>query len=266
MSSQKDSENTWDDPVDTEHLSAKSLGGFVQENSFPDTIRSSSEDYEASSSSEAGSSDIHALADLGLSFGSPDNASPPKQMRFPLEEPNPVNNRLDHEGIDAERPFNRWMKHLHKKNKDNQRRMTINGPLNGLENGPSSSPTRLARFRHQKSSSESSSGFVTAIKSASISLASLSIAPPSKRTGVSSHHNRTEISSRTSQIGRRSEDNSFIARSAVVDQGVTARLLQRRHVLEELITTEENYVADVKFLQHVSLFLHEIHLIELFNN
>ncbi|KAH8603061.1 hypothetical protein B0O99DRAFT_499004 [Bisporella sp. PMI_857] len=171
-------------------------------------------------------------------------------MRFPLEEPNPVNNRLDHEGIDAERPFNRWMKHLHKKNKDNQRRMTINGPLNGLENGPSSSPTRLARFRHQKSSSESSSGFVTAIKSASISLASLSIAPPSKRTGVSSHHNRTEISSRTSQIGRRSEDNSFIARSAVVDQGVTARLLQRRHVLEELITTEENYVADVKFLQH----------------
>jgi hypothetical protein len=38
-----------------------------------------------------------------------------------------------------------------------------------------------------------------------------------------------------------------------MDQAVTNRLLQRRRVLEELIMTEESYVADVKFLMNVRL-------------
>jgi hypothetical protein len=68
---------------------------------------------------------------------------------------------------------------------------------------------------------------------------------------VSSRHQRTDLSSKASNVGRLSEDSSFISRGHVNDQAVTNRLLQRRRILEELITTEESYVADIKFLMNV---------------
>lgn len=85
-----------------------------------------------------------------------------------------------------------------------------------------------------------------------ISLASFSIAPLSRRTGVSSRHQRTDRSSKASNIGRFSEDSSYIARNIAIDQAVTGRSLQRRRVLEEIISTEESYLGDVKFLMNVS--------------
>ena len=114
------------------------------------------------------------------------------------------------------------------------------------------SPGTQRRSNHKKSSSGSSFGFVTAVKSASISLASFSVAPGSGRTGVSSRHQRADRSSKASNVGRLSEDGTFMARGLVMDQAALNRLLQRRRVLEEIISTEEVYLADVKFLMNVS--------------
>jgi hypothetical protein len=90
---------------------------------------------------------------------------------------------------------------------------------------------------------------VTAVKSASISLASFSVVQRSRRTGVSSRQQRTD---RSSNIGRLSEDSSYFARATLIDQAAINRLIQRRRVIEEIINTEEGYVADIKFLMNVS--------------
>lgn len=206
-----------------------------------------SQTSDVSISAETASGDLQTLVNLGLSFETTNNQSTPKPRTIVLSD---SESEVDTEvpirtTLEAKPQFNRWMRNIQK------RRRTINGPMDTPEKSFIDISVRPNKTRHQKSLSESSSGFVTAVKSASISLASFSVAPPSKRTGVSSRQNKTDVSSRASNAGRQSEDNSFIARSAVVDQGVTNRLLQRRHVLEELIATEENYVADVKFLQNV---------------
>ena len=196
----------------------------------------------------AAPNDLQTLVNLGLSFGTLDKLGSPKPRKILLSDSgSEVNAEVSEEtNLEAKPQFNRWMRNIQK------RRMTVNGPMDKSEKSFIEVSGRPNKTRHQKSSSESSSAFVTAVKSASISLASFSIAPTSKRTGTSSRQNKTNISSKASNVGRQSEDNSLIARTAVVDQGVTNRLLQRRHVLEELIATEENYVADVKFLQNVS--------------
>jgi hypothetical protein len=148
-------------------------------------------------------------------------------------------------------PFNKWMKNLQKR--ATGKRKTVSCDLDGstLERELFDSPSFQRRSTHKKSSSGSSSGFVTTVKSATVSLASISIAPRSRRTGVSSRHQGTDRSSKASNVGRLSEDSSYIARGIVVDQAVGNRLLQRRRLLEEIISTEESYVADVKFLMNV---------------
>ena len=189
---------------------------------------------------------------LGLSFNVDDTqlADATNRARFSLEDTEPVGNRSL--PLDSDRPFNKWMKGLQKR--ATQRRKTVSCDIDAsaLERELFDSPAARSTARHKKSSSGSSFGFVTAVKSASISLASFSVAPRSRRTGVSSRHHRTDPSNKASNVGRLSEDSSYIARGIVVDQAVMNRLLQRRRVLEEIINTEESYVADVKFLMNVS--------------
>jgi hypothetical protein len=193
------------------------------------------------------------IAALGLSFKADDSVveSPPtpKRDRFFLEDLQ-TDDDLQHP-LDSRLPFNKWVKSIQRR--ATQRRKTVSCELggSGWEGQPFDSPAREKRFRHKKSSSGSSSAFVTAVKSASISIASFSVAPRSRKTGTPSYHQRNDRSSKASNMGRRSEDSSYTARGIIVDQAVTNRLLQRRRVLEEIITTEESYVADVKFLMNV---------------
>jgi len=232
----------------TEVPLSKPVLKVVNDSEYNKLATITSQTSDVSVSSAAAPSDLQTLANLGLSFGTTDDQNDTKPRNIVLSDSDSEIGAEAHKQTNHEvKPeFNRWMRNIQK------RRMTVNGPMDKSEKSFIDASSRQGKSRHQKSSSESSSGFVTAIKSASISLASFSIAPPSKRTGVSSRQNKTDVSSRTSNTGRQSEDNSLIGRSAVVDQGVTNRLLQRRHVLEELISTEENYLADVKFLQNVS--------------
>ena len=154
----------------------------------------------------------------------------------------------------TDQPFSKWMKTLQRRGRV-QRRKTLSGEMDSvaLEKEFFESPGTRRRVDHKKSSSGSSFGFVTAVKSASISLASFSIAPRSRRTGMSSRYQRTDRSSKASNVGRLSEDSSYLARNAVIDQAVLTRSLHRRRVLEEIITTEESYLGDIKFLKNASI-------------
>ncbi|KAE9381477.1 hypothetical protein N431DRAFT_476300 [Stipitochalara longipes BDJ] len=220
---------------------------------FDDVDLNTDEKSSTSSDKGEGWNTLDNIAALGLSFNTEDSQAVGTPIRdlFSLDEA-VVNRSLPLEG---ERPFNKWMRSL--QSRGTQRRKTISCDMGSTVLDPdlfnTSGPQK--RSAHKKSSSGSSFGFVTAVKSASISLASFSIAPRSRRTGVSSRHQRTDRSSKASNVGRLSEDSSYIARGLVIDQAVTNRLLQRRRVLEEIISTEESYLADVRFLMNVYVTL-----------
>ncbi|KXH45538.1 RhoGEF domain-containing protein [Colletotrichum nymphaeae SA-01] len=164
----------------------------------------------------------------------------------------------DHEHSDSDTssrrgPFHKWMRTLHRRAK--QRAQPMNGdgalPWKLLDSADRSALSR--RARHRRSSSGSSFGFVAAVKSASVSLASGSaITRPRGNSRRSLAYSKTERSSRGSFTATRfSEDSCNAEWPAQVDPLATERALQRRRILEELISTEEGYIADVRFLMNV---------------
>jgi hypothetical protein len=216
---------------------------------FDDVDLNTNEKESMSSDKYEGWNTLDNIAALGLSFNAEDSQAggTPIRERFSLDEVF-VNRSLP---LESEKPFNKWMRSLQRRG--TQRRKTVSCDMGGTVLDPELFDTSGTQNRsaHKKSSSGSSFGFVTAVKSASISLASFSVAPRSRRTGFSSRQQRTDRSSKASNVGRLSEDSSYIARGIVIDQAVTNRLLQRRRVLEEVISTEESYLADVRFLMNV---------------
>ncbi|KFZ11915.1 hypothetical protein V501_04491 [Pseudogymnoascus sp. VKM F-4519 (FW-2642)] len=200
---------------------------------------------------------VDNITALGLAFGysnTPEQASPTKK-RFVLEELEPTH---EPPSIQSTRPpFEKWVKGFNKKAARRHRRAnSIAGT--GVSDSDYHSLQSKIRTRHglRKSVSGSSLGFVTAVKSASISLASFSIATKSRNRGRSSKHQKTDRSSRASNIGARtSEDSAYAARGIANDVAVTNRSIRRRRVLEEIISTEEGYFGDVKFLMNVYVTL-----------
>jgi hypothetical protein len=107
----------------------------------------------------------------------------------------------------------------------------------------------------RQSSSGSSFGFVEAVKTASASLASGSVFARSRRNSIRSSRaqTHTDRSSRRSLSSHRcSEDSCGLDKPQVLDKAAVERSLQRRRILEELISTEEGYIGDVRFLMNVS--------------
>ena len=159
-------------------------------------------------------------------------------------------------------PFKKWIKSLHRRAAQRpsvlKRHHHLRKPSLELSEDGSVAVSRYSRRR--TSSSGSSFGFVAAVKSASISLASVSSVARSKRIiGRSRGLSRTDRSSRASMsIARMSEDSAITDRTTRMDCAAKERSLQRRRVLEEIITTEEGYISDVRFLINVSnYFGHE---------
>jgi hypothetical protein len=191
------------------------------------------------------------IAALGLSFNG-ESLQPeqkPIRHRFSLEDVDSFANRSL--PVESEIPFKKWVSTIHRR--AGQRRKTVSCDTHdiSMKKDYLDSPRTQRKSEHKKSSSGSSFGFVSAMKSASISLASISIAPRSRRTAASSRNHKTDRSNNASYTARLSEDSSYLARGVVIDQAVTNRQLQRRRVLEEIISTEESYLADVKFLMNV---------------
>lgn len=195
---------------------------------------------------------VENIAVIGLSFNvdnSPQKYSPLTE-RFSLDDYEPKTLVSSHH-VPHHR-FHKWITNLQRRAV--QRRKTVSGGQDYIAPGRNvlHPDKEHGMSRHKKSSSGSSLGFVTAVKSASISLASFGVAPRSRKTGRSSRYQRTDHGSRASNAGIRfSEDSSCLAKGAVIDEAVNARSVQRRQVLEEIIRTEEGYVADVRFLLNV---------------
>ena len=104
--------------------------------------------------------------------------------------------------------------------------------------------SRSKSTRHSKSSSKSSSSIATAVKSATTSL----VIPHKKR---SSEVRRSQRSSIPNAANRLSLDSTQET-TRVVSEAAWDRARKRRSTLEELITSEESYVADLKVLVNVS--------------
>lgn len=119
--------------------------------------------------------------------------------------------------------------------------------LDDFESRPSS-PIRPHPSQHKHSGSNSSSiRFITAVRSATATLASVSIATMSRRN---SRWRRGQ--QRSSVVSGSEHRPSMDSYRSMIDEAAKQRSRKRREKLEELIRTEESYVADVKALANVS--------------
>lgn len=198
--------------------------------------------------------DLDRFAELGLTLDVEDDQYPVRVVglpRFSLDDDGDGGDSSHEE--EAARvakpvtPFHKWMKTLQRRA---QKPTTRNS--DGLpERFPSLPDDTTSSRGHRKSSSDSSFGYVADVRSASVSLAGSVLTRSRRNTARSSHYARTDRSSRASiSCGRCSEDSVHLERTTE-DPAVTERLLQRRRILEELISTEESYIGDVKFLMNV---------------
>lgn len=153
-------------------------------------------------------------------------------------------------------PFHRWMKTLRRRG---ARRHTATMEEILFDSSHmddfQQSLNKSNHFHRRLSSSGSSMGFVEAVKTASVSLASGSIFARSRRNSMRSSRTRTQTdrSSRASTSSNRcSEDSIGLDKPRFLDKAAVERSLQRRRILEELISTEEGYIGDVRFLMNVS--------------
>ena len=101
---------------------------------------------------------------------------------------------------------------------------------------------------HQKASSWASSGIRNAIKSATHRLQSAtnrSHSPVFSRARLLRTNGGSRMSNATSRLSMDSDQ------VAALEDAAMDRAVQRRRVLEELVSSEESYVADLKILLHV---------------
>jgi len=154
-------------------------------------------------------------------------------------------------------PFKRWLSTLRRRNHEKRNAAAKHSfGQSALDESKgnqmqSSSPQHTnVQFGHQKSLSNSSSlGFVTAIKSASMTLASTSIAPRSRRGQRSGHLRSDHGSSGFSEV--RMSFDSRKSFEPIMDEKAWSRSVQRRKIIEELMESEESYIADMKALVNV---------------
>lgn len=164
---------------------------------------------------------------------------------------------IPHTTASKTHPFRRWMTTLRRKNSRRQGNLIPRLERWSLDDFDDVKPAKLTlpgnenTTKHKKSSSWSSSGFVTAVQSATASLVPLSIAPQSRKTRRSgllrSGHRSSKISD---GVNRASIDSS--QGSQIIDEAAWGRAIQRRRTLEELVSSEESYIADLKVLINVS--------------
>lgn len=157
----------------------------------------------------------------------------------------------------VQEPFSRWMNTLRLKKASYKSR--VRPKLDMLFSHPTehsviNSPEASVRGHRKSGSWASSSNLVTAVKSATITVASASIAPLSRSASKRSGHPRLHRgSSGLFELEPRfSTDSGRPSLSLVIDEAARQRARKRREKIEELIKTEEGYLSDLKALSSVS--------------
>jgi hypothetical protein len=151
-------------------------------------------------------------------------------------------------------PFRRWLSTLrrrhvrHRYDRAAGPRPTLNSDEREVH-APIRPQSEQESLRQHSESMSSSIGCLATMKSASMTAASTSIAPPSD-TGL---RGKARIGNRSSHYSdaRRSLDSHRGRYGSVIDESAWLRSLQRRKIVEELIASEESYIADLKVLINV---------------
>lgn len=177
-----------------------------------------------------------------------------------FSEPNPELNRPSIAVADTstleEQPFKKWMSTLRRKKskrgrslKPRQERWSLD---DADQNDSAQAPSvqRKIAIGHRKTSSWSSSGFVEAVKSVTISLRTLSVVP-STRKCCQPILRTSDRSSGLSQSANRNSMDGTQGSAQLIDEAAWLRAVKRRRTLEELISSEESYIADLKVLVNV---------------
>ncbi|KAL6708806.1 hypothetical protein ACN47E_002213 [Coniothyrium glycines] len=153
--------------------------------------------------------------------------------------------------VHSPQPFRRWMSSLRRRTANRQKKSVghaervVTGSIISDHVGPLVHQMPDS-FRRTSESMSSSLGCVTAMKSASITIAGTSIAPTSD-SGLPTKLRLGNRSSNYSDVRRSLESHRGIL-GPVMDESAWLRSLQRRKVVEELIASEESYIADLKVL------------------
>jgi hypothetical protein len=159
-------------------------------------------------------------------------------------------------GAHSPQPFRRWLSTLrrrHLQRRDDRASEALRLSLdieNRARNALLHPPQAQVSPRRHSESVSSSMGGVFTMESASMTNASTSVAPHSE-IGV---QGRGRIGNRSSHYSdvRRSLDSHPGPLGPIVDESAWLRSLQRRKIVEELIASEEGYIADLKVLINAS--------------
>ncbi|CAO2657836.1 Nn.00g070960.m01.CDS01 [Neocucurbitaria sp. VM-36] len=215
-----------------------------------DTKRSSSEgtgevmDTDSSDLEESELLDLYEAMHVPLPEGrcSDNTASEPHEEQETAPAIVPVNSQ----------PYRRWMSTLRRRHVQRLKEHVVQFPRLSFDTSDGNSlilspPDQMSdSIRKTSGSMSSSMKCVTAMKSASITIASTSIAPRSD-TGFQGQMRMGHRGSSYSEA-RRSYDSHRGSLGPVIDESAWLRSLQRRKVVEELIASEESYIADLKVL------------------
>lgn len=153
-------------------------------------------------------------------------------------------------------PFRRWMSTLRRRHIQRRKDPVPGIPASAVQfietDAALLQPTvpTSQMVRRLSESMSSSMGCVTAAKSASITIASASIAPLSDTGAL---QGKIRLGNRSSHYSdaRRSTESHRGALGPVIDESAWLRSVQRRKIVEELISSEESYIADLKVLINV---------------
>ncbi|THZ16224.1 hypothetical protein D6C91_06450 [Aureobasidium pullulans] len=152
-------------------------------------------------------------------------------------------------------PFSRWMNTLRMKKASYKRH--IRPKLDALMIPQASqsvvtSPDPSIRGHRKSGSWASSVNFITAVKSATMTVASASIAPLSRSASKRSSHPRLYRGSSGlfDSEPRFSTESGRPSLSLIIDDAARQRAKKRREKIEELIKTEESYLSDLKALSN----------------
>ena len=155
-------------------------------------------------------------------------------------------------------PFRRFLSSLRHRHSKRKRTLSARKERWSLEDSEEDQPTVAFPSQvvepsgHRKTSSWASSGFVTAVKSATTNLGTLS-APQSQISRRFAPMRNSKRSSKLSQVTNRESFNGNQDSAPIVDEAAWDRAVKRRRTLEELIGSEESYIADLKVLKNVSI-------------
>ena len=184
-----------------------------------------------------------------MSSSSPFRRDSAESVRSVIHNSELHTNLLGEDETDEEeplKPFRRWVSTLRRRRKHQSTPSVTPRSERWMLDDFDDTPLE-PRPLHAKSGSISSSiRFVGGVKSATVTLASTSIAPLSRRASKWRRtHNRSSI------LSGSDPRPSIDTQRSVLDEAGNLRSRKRREKLEELIRTEESYVADLRALSNV---------------